>query len=83
MTRKRFVKLMMSKGYDRNEANAYAAKARAIGSSYEAYTSTNTPQFNIAADALKNAINAISKFAAAAAAGLSAFNDAFNSKMQE
>lgn len=34
MTRKRFVKLMMGKGYSRNEANALAARARRYGVSY-------------------------------------------------
>ena len=34
MTRKRFVKLLMAAGYDRNEANAAAADARSRGIEY-------------------------------------------------
>lgn len=36
MTRKRFVKLLMAKGYDRNEANGRADVCRECGFSYEA-----------------------------------------------
>ena len=34
MTRKRFIKLQMAKGYSRNEAAALAQRTRAIGRSY-------------------------------------------------
>lgn len=35
MTRKRFVKLMMSRGWSRNESNALAERTRDNGKSYE------------------------------------------------
>ena len=37
MTRKRFVKLMMARGYDRNGANKLADEARRTNQSYQAY----------------------------------------------
>lgn len=79
MTRKRFVKLMMSKGYDRNEANAYAQQVRENGRSYEtAYAAI--PFF---VDALIKLQKVLSKFVTAATAALSAFGDTFHAKMQE
>lgn len=35
MTRKKFVKMLMSRGLSRNKANAYAAKTRAESGTYE------------------------------------------------
>lgn len=87
MTRKRFVKLMMSRGFDRNTANWLAAQARCGGKSYaEVYAAdghyqiNNFPQLDISfeqvAEAAKRAV-------AALAAGFAAFSKAFKEKMEE
>ena len=47
MTKKRYVKLLMAKGYSRNEANA---KARAVVEKGGDYASEYYEQFNIFAD---------------------------------
>lgn len=56
MTRKRYVKLMMAKGWNRNAANAFADRVREVGS-YDKlwYSNCFTPQ------ALVDAFNAVVK----------------------
>lgn len=44
MTRKRFIKLQMAKGYDRNKAGALAAAVRAHGKTYAAAEAQDWPQ---------------------------------------
>lgn len=85
MTRKRFVKMLMAKGYDRNGANCVAWEARRKGYSYEkAYRlATAIPDL---VDRLGPAIvklgETIGKMAAALGAGFAAFGEAFHAAME-
>ena len=81
MTQKRFIKLVMSKGFDRNEANRYAQRANAAGIPYSAAFSGLMLEF-YAADALVDGIRKLVKTASRAArgiaAGFAAFAEAYN-----
>ena len=85
MTRKRFVKLLMAKGYSRNTANGMATLAQAKGYSYEKAYRGETAIPNLV-DSLAPAIAAmaetIGKMAAALAAGFSAFGEAYRAAME-
>lgn len=79
MTRKRFVKLCMARGYSRNEAQELALDAKQKGRSYaEAMgivdASRVLPQL---AESVEGAIAEIGRVAAAVAAGLAAALEAF------
>lgn len=86
MTRKRFVKLLMAKGYDRNRANDMAMVAQKKGYRYEkAYRmATGIPDFvgNLA-PAIVNLAETVSKLATAIGAGFAAFCEAYISAMEE
>lgn len=81
MTRKRFVKLCMARGYSRNEAQELALDARQKGRSYAEVmgimdaSRVVLPQF---AESLAGAIAEIGRVAAAAAEGLAAAAEAFS-----
>lgn len=73
MTRKRFTKLLMAQGYSRNEANLYATRARVLGHSYEtAYYMINFKSVQIIGEAVRNAMQTISKIVNAVGAGVTA-----------
>ena len=84
MTRKRFIKLLMSKGYSRNGANEIADGVLKDGYSYaEAYDQITrllplvqaiTPEIT---DAIKKATEVIAKVATATVEAARAFIDAF------
>lgn len=84
MTRKRFTKLLMAQGYSRNEANLYATRARVLGHSYEtAYYLINFKSVHIIGEAVRNAMQTISKIVNAVGAGVTAFSSAYADAMKE
>ena len=86
MTRKRYIKLLMSRGYDRNQAQREAEQARKSGLSYrEAYMKdcrwfTLTGSINNLGEHLQEQIR---KIACAVSSGLLAFCEAVAEKMRE
>lgn len=79
MTRKRYIKLMMSKGYSRNEANNAVRKIQAEGGSYADYailTCISATQVEDVMRSVCEAVNAlvpaVIKFAEAVAAAAAA-----------
>lgn len=89
MTRKRYIKLLMSRGYDRNEAQRKAAQVRKSGLSYrEAYMKdcrwlTLTGSINNLGEHLQEQIRKIGKIACAVSSGLQAFAETVAEKMRE
>ena len=90
MTRKRFIKLMMSQGYDRNGAYAMAEFVRAKNQPYATGYKAATCIKSIAddmipkiAEILQPIVEAMAKVARAAAAGFEAFGRAFHNAMSE
>jgi len=84
MTRKRFVKLLMALGYDRNEANEVAWRVQREGYSYEtAYKLVNCTHLFIPklADSLRREIEkatkTISRMTTALTAAVVAFREAY------
>lgn len=80
MTRKRFVKLCMARGYSRNEAQELALDARQKGRSYaEAMGIVDASRvvFPQLAESLAGTIAEIGRVAAAVAEGLAAAAEAF------
>lgn len=84
MTRKRFTKLLMAQGYSRNEAARYATRARVVGHSYEEeYYLINIKYMQIIGEAVRNAMQTISKIVNAVGAGVTAFYRAYADAMKE
>ena len=90
MTRKRFVKLLMSQGYDRNGANAMADIVRHHNQSYATgYKAARvgkqliTDTIPLLIETMKPAVEALTKIANACAAGISASGRAYHSAMSE
>lgn len=93
MARKRFIKLLMSEGYSRNEANSIAADARISGLAYStAYKAEqvahdariNLKDIDIGAvcDAIRKVAEAAMKAASALVAAFGAFSETFNKEME-
>jgi hypothetical protein len=93
MTRKRFVKLLMSEGYSRNEANSIAADARirglAYSTAYKAVQVTHDAGINLTdididavCDAIRKVAEAAMKIASALANAFCAFSETFNKEME-
>lgn len=87
MTRKRYTKLLMARGLDRNTANWLAAQARCGGKSYayayaagNRYQINNFPQLDISAEQF---FEAVKRAATDLAAGFAAISKAFKEKMEE
>ena len=82
MTRKRFIKLQMAKGYDRNGAGALAAAVRAHGKTYTAANAQDWPRgaaarlANNLMPALKEVAATFNRVGLALAAGAAAFREA-------
>lgn len=89
MTRKRFVKLLMSQGYSRNGANEIAIASRAIKDSYEEayrhYTNLNSLSAHVQplTEALNSLTKAVTKIVSSFGVAASAFSSAFSVAMQE
>lgn len=90
MTRKRFVKLLMSQGYSRNKANGAADIAIAVYPSYEAAYTAVTERgrvlpYMLDTRALEAAMRQISdaalRICEAFAAGMQAFCKAYSERM--
>lgn len=91
MTRKRFVKLMMSRGYSRNEAKEVALSVMQSGKSYaEVYLNISSlyelpESMTVLSERINMAVNVICegmrKLANAFAEGATAFVDAFNKSL--
>lgn len=84
MTRKRFVKLLMAKGYSRNSANAAAICAQNKGYSYETAYRLATAIPNLVdrlAPAIKNIADTAWKMSKALAAGFAAFGEAYRAAL--
>lgn len=90
MTRKRFIKLLMSQGYSRNGANAMADIVKHHNQSYaKGYEAARvgkqliTDTIPLLIESIKPAVEALMKCAKACAAGMSAFGKAYHSAMSE
>lgn len=93
MTRKRFVKLLMAAGYDRNEANAIAADARSRGIEYNkvyiaangiltAGIKWNGVDIDAVCDGFRKIVDAAQKVAQAVCNAAAAFTKAFLETME-
>lgn len=86
MTRKRFVKLLMAKGYTRNEANAYAANARKCGIEYRtaciAYRQLAGIDIPAFCDAVRKIIYTTARVAQAITNATAAFVKAYRESME-
>ena len=94
MTRKRFIKLLMSRGYSRNEANTLAADARRCGMKYSnAYMAESAMRaakinlkdidFTAVCDAAIKVAEAATKVASAIAKAAYAFAKTYQEEMEE
>ena len=93
MTRKRFVKLLMAAGYDRNEANTAAADSRRRGIEYstavipaKAVLSTgiklNDANIDAVCDAIQKIADAAQKVALAIGKAIAAFAETYTAEME-
>lgn len=89
MTRKRFIKLLMSKGYSRNEAAALAAEVPGSGQSYvETYIRADiynrlVNNFPDVAEEAQRMAEGLTKIVQAFAAGVNAFGKAVREEMEK
>lgn len=85
MTRKRFIKLQMSRGYDRNGAVALAAAVRAHGMTYADACAQDWPRGVIAhlADHLTHALAGVADWVNRVARAARAAGVAFSKAMEE
>lgn len=88
MTQKRFRKLLMSKGYERNGINEVVKETIKSGKSYaEVYKGMTALEKNInillSTDAFTNACKHLQKACSALAKGIAAFTSAFHDAMKE
>lgn len=93
MTRKRFVKLLMAAGYDRNKANALAADARSRGIEYSTAYITgkstlsvginwNDVNINAICDVVRKIADYAQKAAQAVLKATVAFVEAYTAEME-
>ena len=87
MTQKRFRKLLMSKGYERNGINEIVKNTIKSGKPYAEVYKTMTAFENIniscCVDAFTNAIKQIQKMASAVAKAIAAFFETYHDAMKE
>lgn len=87
MTQKRFRKLLMSKGYERNGINEIVKNTIKSGKSYaevyKAMTALESINISCCVDAFTNALKQLQKIAAACAKAITAFGEAFHDAMKE
>lgn len=93
MTRKRFIKLLMSQGYDRNKANEIANEARSRKVPYATFYYTDAQarllssfgfiSIDEARRAFLEAAKTMQRIASGFAAGVEAFSRAFSNAMSE
>lgn len=86
MTRKRFVKLLMAAGYDRNEANDAAEKARRCGMEYSTacnvYRKISAVDITAFGDALRNIVDMAAKVVVAFTKAAEAFAKTYRAEME-
>ena len=93
MTRKRFIKLLMSRGYSRNEASNIAADTRSCGMGYSnAYKAEQVAlaariklkEIDITAvcDAIRNIVDMATKVACAISKAVGAFAETYRAEME-
>ena len=93
MTRKRFVKLLMAAGYDRNEANAAAADTRIRGIEYStavipakaimpAGLKWDSANIDALCDAVRKIADAAQKVALAIGKAIAAFAETYTAEME-
>ena len=82
MTQKRFRKLLMSKGYERNAINEIVKNTIKSGKSYaenyKTITALENINISICADAFTNALKQLQKMAVACAKAATAFGETFS-----
>lgn len=90
MTRKKFIKLLMSQGYDRNGAYAMAELVRAKNLPYATgYNAVMCGKllvndiFPKIEEIIRPVVEAVQKIAQACAAGIEAFGEAYREAMSE
>jgi hypothetical protein len=86
MTRKRYIKLMMAEGWDRNTATSFAEQAREDGKSYAAdYALHNMARNLLNSDTLRDAmgrvVEVVGRMCNAICAGVAAFSKAYTEAM--
>lgn len=82
MTRKRFVKLMMSRGYSRNSANTIAAHVSDYGSYKAMYDSIPTCLNKTIIEAVCETSEIIQRFAISVRSAVDAFVKAYKDGME-
>lgn len=88
MTRKRYIKLMMAEGWDRNTANAFAEQVQADGISYaEDYADHERLfrriDFDALCAAMKNVTDTIWRVGKALCSAIDAFGKAYTEAMSK
>lgn len=88
MTRKRYIKLMMAEGWDRNTANAFAEQVREEGTSYAADYAEHERifrriDFDALCAAIKNVTDTIWRVSKALHSALDAFGKAYRDAMSK
>ena len=87
MTQKRFRKLLMSKGYERNDINKIVKETIKSGKPYaevyKAMTALENINISCCVDAFTNALEQIRKAASAAAKAIAAFISTYHDAMKE
>lgn len=90
MTRKRFIKLMMSQGYDRNKANELAEYVQKNNITYQNGYKVASEIKRIAddmipklAEIMQPIIETVTRFVRACAEGVAAFATAYSNAMSE
>lgn len=83
MTRKRFIKLMMARGYSRNLSKDFARGVVSKGFSYEMALNLSVFLRTSTADALAEAAKCLSKVVGAVVCGIEAFLRAVSDALRE
>ena len=87
MTQKRFRKLLMSKGYERNAINEIVKETINSGKPYaevyKAITAFESINISCCVDAFTNACKQLQKIASACAKAITAFGETFHDAMKE
>lgn len=83
MTKKRFKKLMMSKGYSRNAANEIIKETLNSGRTYAEIYAMSNINISCIIDAFKKSVEQLQKVVKATAKAITAFSAAYCEAMKE
>ena len=88
MTRKRYIKLMMAEGFDRNTANAFAEQVQAEGKSYSEDYADHVRlfrriDFDALCVAMQNVTDTIRRVGKALCSAVAAFSKAYTEAMSK